>query len=378
MSLRIHQLFLVPLFLLIVSVSAAQNDVQTASIFLWVRGDLWRIDAADLSAAPVQVTSGGTISAPVLSPDGAWIAYKAAAEVGLEALNRLQTEGFIADFDLPSDLYVLNTVTGESRPLVGQPANASLFVEGVPDQATSRSAPVWSPDGESLAWAQIDFGQPSASLIVLNRESMNGVSTPINTQVYGIPPNVAWLDDTITVWITLPTGVTHIERFDQTGTALNAIEIAAESIGGSVETLLILNEQVNILNDQGEWRVLLPDGASAFVPSPQITITPNAQSYRIGFGHVVDTGFFWEAYDPLVPDAATVAFPGSPSRVTLSPDGRAIAFLGFPEFGAASIYQNGELLTIPNTGDGEDELNVGAILWGSPVWQTHDDAFPGS
>ncbi len=368
MSVRLLRGLLVPLFLLFSIGAAAQTEPPNAPIFLWVRGDLWRIDPVDLTAAPEQITEGGTISAPVLSPDGAWIAYKAAAQVGIDALDRLETEGLIADFDLPSDLFVLNTVTGESRPLVGQPESPSLFVEGVPDRAVSRSAPVWSPDGESLAWTQIDFGSSQAALFILNRETMNGISVPIMMEVFGIPPAVIWQGETITVWLTLPTGVTHVEQFTAAGIPTALTMIPQESIGGSIEGLFSLSNRLIILNDQGEWLEIFSDGSSAFVPSLMMTISGAESTYRIGFGHVADTGFFWEAFDPLTPEATSVAFPGAPSRVTLSPDGRSIAFLGFPDFGAAAIYRDGELLTIPNTGDDADKLNVGAILWGSPIW----------
>ncbi len=368
MSFRFMRRLVVPLFLLISIGVMAQSEQDNAPIFLWVRGDLWRVDPADLTAAPEQITEGGTISAPVLSPDGDWIAYKAAAQVGIEALDRLETEGLIADFDLPSDLFVLNVVTGESRPLVGQPENPSLFVDGVPDRATSRSAPVWSPDGTTLAWAQIDFGSPQAALVILNRETMNGISAPITMEVFGIPPNIVWQGETISVWLTLPTGITHVERFTAEGIPTELMEIPQESIGGSIEGFYELSGRTLILNDQGEWREIFADASSGVVPSPMLTVAGAENAYRIGFGHVAETGFFWEAFDPLTPDATSVAFPGVPARVTLSPDGRSIAFLGFPEFGAAAIYRDGELFTIPNTGDDAAKLNVGAILWGTPIW----------
>ena len=65
-------------------------------------------------------------------------------------MNRIQTSGLIADFDLPGDIDLLDLATGTVTQIAGQPADASLFVEGVADNATIRSTPVWSPDGITL------------------------------------------------------------------------------------------------------------------------------------------------------------------------------------------------------------------------------------
>ncbi|MFN8531711.1 MAG: hypothetical protein U0670_24155 [Anaerolineae bacterium] len=361
---------------------------DTAPIFLWVRGDLWRVNPLDLNSAPVQVTQNGTISGPALSPDGLNIAYKVAAPVGLAALDRVQgAPGGIASFDLPADIYVLNVGSGTSQEIVGQPDNASLLVEGTPDNALIRSAPAWSPDGTSLIWTEMAFGSRDSELVVLNGRTSSGIRlftglpATTNPPQIAIAPSLATDGQTfmIVAWVTDDTGVTTIGAYASDG-AWASIH-ALPSGESSVEQIAIVEmgdtQQVAVLYSSGDW-ALYPDfQAGNLAPyrdqhpeGPFMYAHGNpAQTFGISFGYLGDTGFFWEAFDPFDPQAASVAFPGAPGRITIAPSGRAIAFLGFPDYGSAAIYRDGELLPIPNTGSGTDKLSVGAILWGSAAWR---------
>ena len=56
-------------------IARAQGD--ELPLILWIRGDLYSVDA--LGAAPTPITTNGTISGAALAPDGKTIAYKVAA-----------------------------------------------------------------------------------------------------------------------------------------------------------------------------------------------------------------------------------------------------------------------------------------------------------
>lgn len=62
-----------------------------------MRGDLYRLDPTALTTEPLTAT--GTVSNPVLSPEGTRIAYRQASQLGLDALDRVQAEG---EMELPS------------------------------------------------------------------------------------------------------------------------------------------------------------------------------------------------------------------------------------------------------------------------------------
>ena len=110
------RLLILCLFLIAAAFSSGQAFGQAQAdefpLVLWIRGDLYRVDS--LGAAPTPITHNGTISGPAISPDGSVIAYKAASQVGLDALNRIQTSGKIADFDLPGDIYAAD-IAGRCR-----------------------------------------------------------------------------------------------------------------------------------------------------------------------------------------------------------------------------------------------------------------------
>ncbi|MDX2160891.1 MAG: hypothetical protein SF162_06155 [bacterium] len=376
------------LFCLVVSAPTHTGAAQTPPplppdpdpILLWVRGDLWQVDPLDLARPAVQITQNGTISAPAIM--GSAVAYKAAAPVGLEALDRVQTDGDVADFDLPADLYVISQVNGTfataaPRQIIGQPPNASLFVAGVPDAAVIRSAPAWSPDGLALAWTEIAFGTAQASLVILDGRTGEGVQLPTELPVDGIPPRVTWGNGGLMVWLTGTGGETWVGFYSTTGALLwrHLIPPATSALEDAVWLEAGDRSLPALLYSDGAWWVFDPltEPPRPLDALPRLTSRQSpADSFRVSFGTLADTGFFWEAFDPFTPEAASVAFPGGPSRVTLSPSGRAIAFLGFPEFGAAAIYRDGDLYPIPGTGEGADELNVGAILWGTTVWSLPD------
>ena len=95
-------------------------------------------------------------------------------------------------------------------------------------------------------------------------------------------------------------------------------------------------------------------------------------SLALRFGVSPDSGFYWEAIDPLDPNGASIAFAGAPGRVTLSPSGRVIAAAGYPTYGAVSLWREGTIIPLSTTGSGADLLEVGTVLWGSTDWRVAD------
>jgi hypothetical protein len=90
----------------------------------------------------------------------------------------------------------------------------------------------------------------------------------------------------------------------------------------------------------------------------------NALALR--FDALPGVGIFWETVEPSGATEASGAFPAPPARVTLSPSGREVAFIGYPDYGGVAIWRNGEI--IPVSGTGSDALAVGALLWGATTW----------
>ena len=339
------------------------------SLILWIRGDLYKVTSFD--AAPVALTTNGTISRPVLAPDELHIAYKAAAAVGMEALDRVDANGYIADIDLPGDIYLLDRADDTPLKIAGQPVDASLLVSGTLDNATIRSTPVWSPDGAYIAWTEYAYpdGQPALKVYNMATTATTTLidAIPAST-VQGASPALRWGSGGIAVNAsTDAAGEQDYLLYDASGTLLSRPRLAAVPDDQVVDFAWIEGiDQLGILYQSSGWILIDPATgiAQAARTIPQIT-TAAPDSRTLRFGADATEGFFWEVV------GTNAAATGSPAQVTLSPDGQQIAFIGFPSSGAVSIWDDDNTTAIPNTGSNLDELQVGALLWGYTYWTSN-------
>ncbi len=342
----------------------------SAPIILWVAGDLYAADADNPSALPERLTDDGTISTPTLAvnttyPDGV-IAVKLLAPVARAALDRVTAEGFIADYDLPADIALYDIAARTLTPIATQPADASLFVDGVPDRALVRSAPAWSPDRTRLAWTEFNFGANIAQII-----EWDGTQTRV---VYDLFTEGERTTDV------LPNNDGFMVRLASNASGDQMVEIAGRAVLGNAEVMIrpdesesivtfawVTDRQIGVLFSSGRWLVFdgTFDGIGAPTTPPALSVSaPN--SLALDFRIDPDLGMYWETRDPSNPAAVSGAFPGKPGEVALSPDGRRIAFTGYPSFGGAAIWQDGNVT--PLAGTGIDGLIIGAILWGDMRW----------
>jgi len=127
--------------------SHAQDNLP---LIILANYDLWAFDGTALT----NLTYNGHITEAALSPDGTKIAYTAWSPISVDAFERT---GGIGGGPLPADVLVLNLTTLEITTIAIQPADASLFTDGVEDSALLRSALTWSPDGSQLAWGEVHY-----------------------------------------------------------------------------------------------------------------------------------------------------------------------------------------------------------------------------
>ncbi len=370
--MRFKFLFLLMLLIGALTAGGLVSAQQTGSLILWVGGDLYRV--TDSLTAEL-LTDSGTISSPALSPSGEMIAYKQAAAVGIEALDRVQAEGEIADIDLPADIAILNLTTGTTETIAGQPDNASLFVEGTPDNAVVRSAPAWSPDGGRLAWTEFPFGAEVPRLVIYDPASASQTvivdAIPV-TVTQGTSPEIRWGADGFAVNASTDSaGEQAYLIYGEDGALRAAPRIAPVSEDYVLDFFWVYgeaNSYLGLFYASGRW-TLLDAQTGVGVPFPDVPhlisrANPDT-SLRLRFDVTPDMGMFWEALD------TTIAYTGAPSRVTLSPMGESIGFIGYPSFNAAAIWQADAITPVANTGDGEGALEVGAILWGATMWRAN-------
>ncbi|MCK6578840.1 MAG: hypothetical protein L6Q98_12100 [Anaerolineae bacterium] len=356
---------------LLAALCAAGVQAQTPDppLILWSRGDLYR--AAGFDAPPERLTEDGTISGPALAPNGEWIAYKIASPVGLEALSRVQTEGFIAAFDLPADIVLYDAAGGGAISLTAQPAEAALFVEGQPDRAVLRSAPAWSPDSTQIAWVEVDYPDGTARLMLYEvAQAQSRLLAALPPQPNRLVPlNLVWGVGGIAVDLS-PDAASdqfHVVYDPVSGQPTGAVGVAAV-IGNSVRlTTWVVDSTgralLGLLYESGGWTLVDPaDNLPALYADLPALRTRAESSWLLRFGVDPSLGFYWEI------GGSNAAAAGAPNGVALSPDGRRLAVVGQPADGVASIYDGTAMIALPGTGSGEDEIPVGAVLWGPMEW----------
>ncbi|MEO8394663.1 MAG: hypothetical protein ABI700_16835, partial [Chloroflexota bacterium] len=292
--------FLVMVLTLVYGSVQARQAANEYPIILWIRGDLYSVDSP--GAAPTQITTNGTISGPQLSPDGKNVAFKQAAQVGIDALDRIQSSGKIADFDLPGNIFLFDIAARVTTPLVGQPDGASLLVDGVADKATIRSTPVWSPDGTRLAWTEYAYPDGKPELVVYNR--VGGVQTVIAQNlnaplVQGAAPPVRW--GTGGIAINTSTDATSEQDFliyGDDGTLLSTPRLAPVQNDPAVDFVWVESPsggQLGLIYQSAGWILIDPKtGVAEAAPELPRLMTAQPDSRALRFGYDKTEGFFWE------------------------------------------------------------------------------------
>lgn len=371
--------------LLLLMTLTAHAQPEPAPIIAWVRGDLWKLDPVEIDAAPRQLTRGGVISGYALSPDGRMIAFKAAAPLGLDALDRIEAAGLIAEFDLPADIYLLDVASGQIALVAGQPDDASLLVADRPDRALVRSAPVWSPDGLQIAWTEFDFAvsvSPPPRLIVYDlatRTAYRAIDSIPAAVTFGTAPALIWGASAVVISAGSGGGSALQFLFFRLNADRPAELLAVARVpspNAETQEIVWVEDEgdglLGILLTTGDW-ILIDPRTGSVQPAEATPLlystTADDSSLGLRFGALPQTGMFWETVELGGATAASAAYVGAPGRVALSPDGREIAFLGFPTYATVAIWEAGGLLPLPATGEGENRLEVGSLIWGPMAWR---------
>ena len=124
-------------------------------------GDIYTWDIASQSLK--QLTSWGYNSAPRVSPDGKWLAYRSMSQAAVSAM----TQGLAMNVYRYANIWLLNPYTEEAIRIADQPQNATV----ASGDLISRQEPAWSPDGTSVAWIENDVHGERVSIYTLSSKS---------------------------------------------------------------------------------------------------------------------------------------------------------------------------------------------------------------
>jgi hypothetical protein len=118
-------------------------------LILVISGDLWKWDASGQTLK--QLTQWGYNSAPVVSPDGKYVAYNSLPAFVVDDIKK---QGGRSGYP-PSNIWLMEIATGNAVRIADQPPDARFAGNGKDEKFTLRASPSWSPDSKALAWGEI-------------------------------------------------------------------------------------------------------------------------------------------------------------------------------------------------------------------------------
>ncbi len=384
MTLRkswIGTLALLVLALMTVGGAGSLRAQDAASpLVLLVSGDYYTWDGSN---PPKQLTNWGYNHDPALAPDGSRIAYMSYAQITADAITK---SGGVGGGELPGNIWMLAPLTANAERVADQPPDASYFIQNVPDKATVRSKPVWSPDGGKLAWTEFTLPNNMTNQIVVYDIASKTASTIVQATPpqagVPVPADLLWTSDGLIMRSTTldPNTQAFVDSFliyDVQGNLLRTISAASDSTRTLVDYLSVLygpQSYIAALYSTGVWELIDPrTGATQpAVAAPEL-YSPNAvngivASSIINDDHSLSIQLHSADGQPLG-EPVNIGF--SFDHVALSPDGTAAAFILYnPAVSSAedtvTVWHGGELTRVPTVGQSS---YLSAFTWGVGAWR---------
>jgi hypothetical protein len=357
---------------LMIVVSAQPTDYP---LILKADNQLWK---AELNVTGlIKLTNTQAVDSFAVSPTGQFVAYEVDAEITEEVIAET---GGLGGGPLPSDIRMVNVMTGEVYEIAGQPEDVVFYRGGgVEDNAVAHGNPVWSPDSEQFAWTTLRFPGQSLEFGMYDLRQDAVVTQPLDLPpYYGIPTPLSM------VWG--PGGL---------------LAMLYPSFEDNEERLYVI-----VLNDLGDviW-TLTPDIDSDVHFSSRASIhwlsdTPAEEpnllyvgDYLTGILINTDTGAFRrhdgviEAYHPSAPDGLRTRrvadtddenvweiisldmtrYPVTLSSVwdvpVLGPDGTVAVLPHVPTYGELALWLDGTQSPLAGTGEAGG-VRVTDVDWG--------------
>jgi hypothetical protein len=347
-------------------------------------GDLWKWDGS----AVTRLTTWGYNERPVLSPNGQRVAYNSWAQITIDAI----AAGKPVMGLIPSNIWVIDPVTGSADRVADQPPGAT-FQLAQTDTAIMRGTPVWSPDGNRLAWSELVAPEYRYQLVVYDfttgAQTVIVSSLPYPFADGGFIPvhDVMWGSRGILVRNVAVNAATtdfeeHAYLYAPDGTLIH------DTLIGSSATEWAANVQWTMFMGQQRLGLVYPSGKSYLVdpatgdqqdmpalPELYSTLTPdNSATAFVGAsvdasGGVSNT---WTAVYPNRQQEQMLSFTGGPQSIAVSADGQAIAYIS----DAVYVWRGGSITRVPGTEGIASPWDV-SLVWGPNAWRVRTDWLTG-
>jgi hypothetical protein len=330
-------------------------------------GDIYTWNGASQSLK--QLTSWGYNFAPRVSPDGKWLAYLSISQAAVSAM--IQEQAVNAD-DL-ANIWLLDPYTEEAIQITEQPQNAT-YASG---NLIGRGAPVWSPDGASIAWIEDDAHGERVAIYTLSSKSTT-------TFPLVLPPGCCEGAGADLYW-----GRSGITIANQEGTPFKSEGV------------------IYIFDTQGRQLAKLAPGGYFFLQYGWITDGNNHEYLGVdvsgvltvvdpfGIAQPVTPQGYPEMYSPIAPEELSIHPAKNPGLWTITRHGQSLADINdIKDATDISIAPDGQGIVYRPNVEGEDlpgdklfaylingqtvpviipqSLRVLDMTWGATAWRIHN------
>jgi WD40 repeat protein len=330
-----------------------------------VHNDLYRY--TDNQWEPV--TSGGYKGGFSLSPDGSQIVYQIAPDF-LRVLIEEYGAGHLSS--TAWDIAILDLTTSEQRVIAGQPSDVEIsednqnFSGGV-----DRSEPVWSPDGNAIAWTEQDYPEQDgvARLVMVEVATgeirvLDDALPQMNLSSDGLPNELSWGESGIAVFTNDPNDLEEtIHLYDPaTGTTQIIRDTDSGEAWRPVTEMLWVDDELLVINAGGfNWLTVDPISGTANGMGNQLEFVsaaiPDASLRLLRDIYALPGAGEWQL---LSPDGTVLESWGEElqlAQFVMSPSGQAIAYLQNSE---VYLWQDGAAITLPLP----EGLTANELCWG--------------
>ncbi|MBX3084655.1 MAG: PD40 domain-containing protein [Anaerolineae bacterium] len=371
--------------LLLTSVTPRLTRADAAPCLVMLKdGDLWMW--CDGSEDIQQLTQYGHHRRPVMSPNGAYIAFNSIAPETVTALTALGYSATdISLDDWPSNMWVMSLIDRQPVQIAAQPAEIG-FAGALPNNAVSRSNPTWSPDGQTIAWTEIVFDQnPALDSLTYRLVTYNLVTNTTQVIVPDLPKpyqkeetlraiRVLWGAGGLALVISHEPPMRELYIFDPNGQQIVMASLGRENF----YDFLWMNDgdraYVGIMYFAKPWELVDPATGQAqpMNGTPEMYSTQGdnyATFITIKMNGAQIAGLEWQAAEKSISKVAPIDFHGETNfahRITVSPVG--VAFVS----DAVYVWRESGVKRIKNTENiarGWEDTEAGGLAWGTTAWR---------